>query len=361
VFTVGANRQSTLQDAHRRSSGTGGYSLYAESTLPILYDLNSALGRSEYSLEGIPADSIHFISFRYRDGDDASCLNLNRVTNPPLLGFDPRMLQEKEAFTFSSLTSEVNPQYPWLVLNDTLNADLIPAIADESVIIWGMDKQVGDTLSYIDETGETFRLKLVGGLANSVFQGNLLISEKWFADKYPSISGYHRFLVETDRIHQSNYRQKLSWSMRDLGFDVVPTAERLAVFNRVQNTYLSIFLILGGLGLILGSGGIAILVLRSVNERRNELAILKAVGFKEKSVRALVIIEHLILTFSGIILGTVAAICATLPAVLTPGTDIPILTILIIFIIMLINGYFWILIASQLALREGLISALRNE
>ena len=55
--------------------------------------------------------------------------------------------------------------------------------------------------------------------------------------------------------------------MVDFGADATGTAERLAQFHRVENTYLSTFQALGGLGLILGTMGLATVLLRNVLER----------------------------------------------------------------------------------------------
>jgi ABC-type lipoprotein release transport system permease subunit len=65
----------------------------------------------------------------------------------------------------------------------------------------------------------------------------------------------------------------------------VPTEERLANFHRVENTYLSTFQMLGGLGLILGTLGMAAVLLRNVLERRRELALLRAVGLRLQTLR----------------------------------------------------------------------------
>ena len=65
----------------------------------------------------------------------------------------------------------------------------------------------------------------------------------------------------------------------DLGADAVLDRERLAEFHRVENTYLSTFQTLGGLGLLLGTVGLAAVLLRNVLERRRELALLGAVGY----------------------------------------------------------------------------------
>ncbi len=361
VFTVGANRLNALKDAEKRDSGTGGFLLYGESTIPILYDLNTQKGKQFYGLDTRKSEGVSFVQFRVKEGDDASCLNLNRVPTPQLIGVDPEELARREAFTFAEITDDVDPENPWMVLDENLADDLIPAVADRTVIVWGLGKTVGDTLVYSDERGETFHLKLVGGLANSVFQGNVIISEKTFIQKYPSSSGSRMFLVDGPTENVGTVSAELTWALQDQGFDLEPAADRLAEFNTVQNTYLSIFLILGSFGLILGSVGLGIVVWRNVRERRGELALLRAVGFSRKSVQAILLSEHIVLLTAGIFLGIFAALFATLPSLLTPGAEIPYPTILIILITVGLNGGIWTYWAAVLATKENLIPALRKE
>lgn len=153
----------------------------------------------------------------------------------------------------------------------------------------------------------------------------------------------------------------MSWAMEDQGLDLIPASARLAEFNTVQNTYLSIFLILGSFGLLLGSIGLGIVVWRNVKERQGELALLRAIGFSRQSVKAIVLFEHISLLMAGIVLGIAAALLATLPSLLTPGGEIPYPTILIIIIIVSLNGGIWTYSAASLATREDLIPALRKE
>ena len=87
----------------------------------------------------------------------------------------------------------------------------------------------------------------------------------------------------------------------------------------VQNTYLSIFQVLGGLGLILGSAGLGVVLLRNVLERRGELACLQAVGFGRPALVRLVLWEHWVLLGMGLAGGVAAAIVAVLPALRSPG------------------------------------------
>jgi putative ABC transport system permease protein len=361
VFTVGANRINALRDAERRDSGTGGFSLFGESSIPVLYDLNSQKGRQFYRLDEINPEAVSFVQFRVREGDDASCLNLNRVSNPRLIGVDPHELAKRGAFTFVATADEVDPDDPWMFLERNLPDGSIPAVADQSVIVWGLGKSVGDTMTYVDERGDTFEIRLVGGLANSIFQGNIILSEKILIEKYPSISGYGLFLVDTPSHEMQDVSNTMSWAMQDQGLDLISASSRLEEFNTVQNTYLSIFLILGSLGLLLGSIGLGIVVWRHVKERRGELALLRAVGFTKRSIQGILLSEHLVLLAAGILYGIFAALLATLPSLLIPGADIPFLTMLFLLVIVGLNGFIWTTLAASLAVKEDLIPALRKE
>lgn len=363
IVAVGANRQSVWKNAGERPSGTGGFAFYAETTLPVLQDANDPQNRS---LLGISADEFRGVSFvpiRVREGDDASCLNLNRIRKPRVLGLDPQALTDRGAFSFAELSPEVEGESPWMALEQDLGGDVIPAIADQTVIVWGLGKSVGDTLTYTDEYGSDLHFKLVGGLANSIFQGNLLIAEDAFTRHFPSVSGAGAFLIDApaSREVRSDLANILSRTLQDSGIELTPAAERLAAFNVVTNTYLTIFLALGGLGLIIGTIGMGVIVFRNVMERRSELALLRAVGYSLPSVRRLLMTEHLSLLAVGIAAGTLSALIAVLPALMAPGVDIPYAFIGITILTILASGVLWILLATHLATQRDLIPALRNE
>jgi len=180
-------------------------------------------------------------------------------------------------------------------------------------------------------------------------------------EKYPSTGGTGVFLVDAPRDSAADVAERLAWALEDRGLELTPAADRLAAFSRVTNTYLTIFLILGSFGLLLGSLGLVVVVGRNVSERLGELALMRAVGFSKKSVRTVVLVEHLLLVFGGILLGLLAALAATLPSLLTPGSDIPIATILLLIAAVVINGIGWTYAAVTRSVGTDLLSALRNE
>ena len=358
VVAVGANRKSSIQNAEQRNSGTGGFALFAETSIPFVGDLNSEKEQRQLGLEeGVDS----FAQMRLREGEDASCLNLNRVQSPKILGVKPEEFSNRNAFSFVKISEEVNKNNPWLVLNQKFDNNTIPAFADQTVIVWGLGKSVGDTLIYLDERGRQLNLKLVGGLANSIFQGHVIISEQALLRAFPSNSGYRVFLIDAPSEKSNTISDNLSWTLSDYGIQLSTTAERLAAFNTIENTYLSIFLALGGLGLILGSIGMGVVVMRNILERRNELALLGAVGFRSKSIRLLLVSEYWLLLIIGLTIGVITAGISVLPAIFSPGSEIPFLTIFLFVVAILISGGFWPLLATKLAARRNILGDLRNE
>ena len=356
VISTGGFRKDVFRNAGEMDSGTGGFLYYAESTVPVLKDLNDPEVRYEYGLGGGYA----FVQLRKTAGDDASCLNLNRVSTPPILGVDPEKLEGR--FSFVTRTPYLDEEQPWLSLQQELPEGVVPAIADETVIKWGLGMEAGDTLHYVNSRGEEMELLLVGGLAPSVFQGNVIISRKHFLAQFPESSGTGVFLMEGSLSDTTRIRSEIERGMRDFGWDMQLAAVRLAEFNSITNTYLSIFLVMGALGLLLGTFGLVVVLSRSIMERRQEIALLKAVGYGRKRIRRLVVREYMILLGMGIGTGFLTAIIATLPSILSPNTGTSFSTILLLLVLLLANGWLWIRVTTGSALREKTLhTALRNE
>ncbi len=363
VLSIGVFRLDENANATKRSSGTGGFALLGESTLPVVQDLNTKAGREALGLEEKALDGVSVVPFRVRDGDDASCLNLNRAQKPRLLGLKPELLDTRGAFEFVATRPACTS---WSRLrgapDENVDDGCINAIADMNSILWAMGKKVGDIIEYPepDERGRPVRLRLVGAVANSILQGNLIIAEDEFTARFPSEAGYRYFLVDapTDRV--ADVSATLTKALRDFGLELTPATRRMAQLNAVQNTYLGTFQILGGLGLLLGSAGLGVVVLRNVLERRGELALLLALGFRAKALRWLVLSEHAALLLLGLLSGVVAAGVAVLPSVLGAG-ELPVGALALTLGGVLASGLLWTWLATVSALRGQLLDALRNQ
>ncbi|MDZ4689220.1 MAG: ABC transporter permease, partial [Planctomycetaceae bacterium] len=82
IAAVAAGQKNPAVERADLRSGNGGFTLVAESSSPILYNLNTPDGRKTLNLTAkTPAqqaalDAMRVIAFRVKPGEDASCLNL---------------------------------------------------------------------------------------------------------------------------------------------------------------------------------------------------------------------------------------------------------------------------------------------
>ncbi|HYV34249.1 MAG TPA: FtsX-like permease family protein [Gemmataceae bacterium] len=365
IVAIGVFRLDANQDAIKRPSGTGGFALIGESTMPIVQDLNTKAGQEFFGLGEKDLEGVHFVPFRVREGDEASCLNLNRAQTPRVLGVKPELLDGR--FTFDKLEKGASRSTGWDLLRSSRRKEAlnkneeIPAIGDANSIEWAMGKKIGDTIDYTDEQGRPFKLRIVGAVANSILQGSLIIDEAEFLKRFPSESGYRMFLIDAPSNSVSQVSATLSRALQDVGLQVTPAAQRLNAFNAVQNTYLGTFQVLGGLGLLLGCAGLGVVVLRNVLERRSELGLMLAMGFHRSELQKLLLTEHGALLAIGLAIGIVSAAVAVLPALLSPGRQLPYLSLAATLAAVLFNGVLWTWLATRYALRGDLMKALRNE
>ena len=362
VIITGANRKTFYGTENNPQSGTGGFQFWAESTVPVLYDLNSPEGKTKYGLSDEPLlQDVRFLQMLRLAGNDASCLNLNQVSQPAILGVNPDYFDKKQSFGFLNLDPGANKKHPWLTLNTVLAPGVIPGFADQTVIQWGIRKNIGDTLLYRDENGKTLKVKIMGGLDNSIFQGNILVSSELFRQYYPSVGGSRVMLIDADFAKRSAISARLEYLFQDYGMMVTPASERLSQFNSVENTYLSVFMLLGGLGIIIGTVGLGIVLLRNLADRKREIALYQALGFKHSYIMKLILAENLFILLAGMGIGVIAAFAGILPSFFSPAfhfskTFLPGL-ILIIFI----NGLAWIYFPVKSTLSKNLVEALRKE
>ena len=364
VVTVEAFRKGDQDLSRDRKSGTGGFPLMAESLLPLVHDPNTATGREALNIAndvtGSTLAGSSFTRFRLRPGDDASCLNLYQPRNPRILGATAEFIQSNR-FTFqkSLATSADETGNPWLLLNRRLEDDVVPVIADANSMTYVLHLQVGDEFVLNRNEGPV-RLRLVGALSDSIFQSELLMSEENFVKLFPAEPGYRFFLIDAES-ELSAISVALEDRLSDYGFDVSNTGERLANFHRVENTYLSTFQMLGGLGLALGTLGMAAVLLRNVLERRKELALLRALGYNSTHFSMMVIAENVFLLVVGLSTGTVCALLAIAPVLFDRGGRLPNISLGVLLVAVLICGLAASLVATWVALRSPLLPALRAE
>ena len=386
ILSITAFRMSPTRE------GTGDFDLIAESGTPIARDFTDAevrenlLGRDANVLEGATV-----VACRMKSGDDASCNNLYQASRPTVLGVPANVDDEMQAFGWASSAASDDAK-TWSLLEEAASGnsdDPIPVVIDQNTAMWSLQMTggIGQVKSFdygsgnggsgnggsgnggsgnggsdSEGSGNEIAFKVVGLLAGSVLQGKLLIGEKNFESTFKNESGYRYFLIRNENDQSlENVSDALESRLVDVGMDVQPADRVLAGMLAVQNTYLRTFQSLGALGLLLGTIGLAVAQLRSVLERKNELAVMRAIGFTRQRLSGLVLGENLYLLLMGMGCGVVTAVLAVLPYALLKGASLPIAEPLWILAGILAFGMLAGLIAVWKVLTLPLLESLRAE
>jgi hypothetical protein len=364
IVAVDAFRRGGGEPTVDPKAGTGGFALLARTEVPIVHHPNGASGRQELQID----TSTHgrFMRFRLRPGEDASCLNLYRPSNPTIIAPEQEFLDANRfSFSASLASTEEERRNPWLLLNRKFDDGAVAAIADATSLQYVLHASVGDDLKIDTGGAAPLVLRFVAALRDSVLQSELVIGEEPFVRLFPSQQGFRYFLIDAPWVRTGEQARALAQgverTLAPFGVDAVSTAERLDSFHRVENTYLSTFQALGGLGLLLGTVGLATVMFRNVLERRRELALLRAVGYDARHVTTMLMAEAGLLLGAGLAAGVVCAAVAIAPAWMERGGSRPGAGLVLLLAAILAAGLTSAVGATRAALRGGLLAALRSE
>lgn len=354
-------------------TGTGGFTLVGESSQPVFADLATLDGREELlggdarQLEGAT-----ILALRVRPGDDASCGNLYRASQPRILGVSRPFIEYFDdaagggfEFSASAATTPAEKRNPWRTLDPELSQpsdEAVPVIIDKETAMYSLQllRGIGERFSF-EYDGREIEFRVAGLLSLSVLHGNLLISESDFRRLFPEISGTRYTLIRTGPDQADEVARLLEDRLGDEGFDATRTDRIMASLMALQNTYLRTFQSLGALGLLLGTFGLAAVQARSVLERRGELALLRATGFRRTRLAQLILLENLLLLLCGLATGVAAALLAVLPHMFAGGATLPLQELSALLGAVVVAGLLAGWLTATAMLRVPLLAALREE
>jgi ABC-type lipoprotein release transport system permease subunit len=344
----------------RPSSGSGGFAAIVTSVTPLDRGRGLELarrvsgskgaehGRDAHATGGEHGRDAHatvgVVPVRLHAGDEAGCLNMSQPVSPQVIGLDARAMARARAF------EPADSGGMWTVLAQPLADGAIPALAaDQTMLKYSLKAKAGPAdgtvYEYAAAGSPPLRVRLVGVLPvrSSILQGSLIVDERQFVRLFPQETGYRMWLCDyapyllRAAAEVGGRRSAVSGQVSDLrppisvsqlrhpepGVTVETVEERLRLLGSVESAYFDMFLVLGGLGVVLGVFGVALVILRGVQERRGELALLSAVGMPRGTVVRLLAAEYGVLVLVGLAVGVVPALVAIQPAARSLGSQLP--------------------------------------
>jgi len=180
-----------------------------------------------------------------------------------------------------------------LALVDTTSASTQPPI------------KVGDVvdLPYTSGGNRTKGYKIVGIVDESLFAG-LFVQKVALMKEFVAVRGDNLFFIKVKAGEdQKLVAMGLESDFKVLGMNVLVMKDFLKTLNQgIQSVY-QLFEMYMSLGLIVGIAALGVISVRAVIERKQEIGIMRALGYRRSMVLGTFVIEMMFVTTMGIVIG----------------------------------------------------------
>ena len=167
--------------------------------------------------------------------------------------------------------------------------------------------QIGDNITLRNKTG-VMQQKQIIGLLNQSFIGGVYMSRDTAAQEFNITANSLFFLDTVEGADDEEIAKELEREFIANGFQPLVLSTLIEQITSTMYMFFDLFSGYMGLGLIVGIAGLGIISLRAVHERRLEIGMMRAIGFKRKMIRYAFLIENSFITVMGILMGSILGI-----------------------------------------------------
>ncbi len=165
---------------------------------------------------------------------------------------------------------------------------------------------------------------IIGQLDQTMLSGIFMTKEHATAlfENPGTVIGNTIFLFEVkEGIDTQSVTLNLEKDFRALGMNTKNIKATIESRMEMMNSMFLLFEIFLGLGLIVGIAGLGVITIRSVVERRQEIGIMRAIGYKKRMILASFITEILFVATLGIVIGVAIGLTVSYEIFATMVTD----------------------------------------
>lgn len=203
--------------------------------------------------------------------------------------------------------------------------------------MWSLKKSVGDTLYYQNDRGETVPVVITGTYPTGIFHGNAIMSAEDFRCLWPKESGVEVLLMTSSCPDEA--AEILSTAMNEYGLNIQTVGERIQMFFEVTETYLLIFLTLGGLGLLLGIFSLMIIVRKNLTAQIATICQYRAMGFGNSLIQNLLFRDNILVPLYAVAVGATGSVISISANIGGAGPTTLLLSFAVLVIICLLLYY----------------------
>lgn len=161
----------------------------------------------------------------------------------------------------------------------------------------------------------------VAGVLNSFLLGTGIMGTNQFLSKYFHVgSGQFSLVKVSSGTNPSTVANIMKRDFAQLGLATIVIPVLISDFIQVGQSFLGIFEAFLALGLVVGIAGLGIISIRSVVERRKEIGVLRAIGFRRRMVLSAFLLENSYVALLGILIGVVLGFDLGYAIATSPGS-----------------------------------------
>ena len=289
----------------------GGYDLVAVSSMPV-NDIHNITFSGDG--DGMPAVNYSTLDEKIQDAHGITefyiygnfMINGNEFitygqTWHPTYGIDEGFASHTEYKLTDRSSDYASDRDAWL----TVAQDPDVCIVDKLTMGNYPGIVVGSTLSVSDGsgTGGSRNYTVIGIADEFAFMG-MFVQKDGLRTDFPLLQGDNLFLLtikEGEDLHR--VAKDLESDLSAVGMNVFVFDDLIADYNKAVDQVFTMFTMFMGLGLVVGVASLGVLAVRSVIERKQEIGILRAIGYRKSMILGVFSTEMLFVTIVGILVG----------------------------------------------------------
>jgi putative ABC transport system permease protein len=191
-----------------------------------------------------------------------------------------------------------------------LAADRSLVIVDGSVIpqIYGsygaFDIVVGQRVTLTNANGTTANLTVVGIMDQMFLQG-MFVSEEFVSEFTPSSTKllYYFSVREGTGLTNAEVAEQIERAFVEFGVTTIVIRDTIEMVFGMISSIMQLMEIFLGMGLIVGITGLGIITIRNVAERKQEIGVMRAIGYQRDMILKSFVLETSFVSLLGIMLG----------------------------------------------------------
>jgi putative ABC transport system permease protein len=183
----------------------------------------------------------------------------------------------------------------------------------------------GDLLQlfYTPNIGPTLSKNVtVAGVLNGVFFSGIVGTSQLLKNSFGVGTGQLGFVKVSSGVDPTTVSNILKRDFSRLGMQPLAIAVVISTFVQIGQSFLGIFEAFLALGLVVGIAGLGIISIRSVVERRKEIGVLRAIGYRKNMILAAFLLENSYVALLGILIGIVLGIDLGYAIATSPGSGL---------------------------------------